>query len=114
MPTTTCAVCKRDLGWDTPSGVCSIVCLNEGQGFTVIPSIRAETIASLLAIRASAAADLAVMPSHKDGSEWARDRYRDIAWCNRQLERMGIGPEEANRLASESMTEAQRAWEEAF
>jgi hypothetical protein len=56
---------------------------------------RDETLATLIEIRRSAAADLACMPSIKEGSEWARDRERDLAWASRKLAnlgRFGIGP----------------------
>jgi hypothetical protein len=89
-----CAVCKCDLGWDAPSGVCSSVCLHKAQGFDVPTdqsvTLRSQAIDTLLAIRASAAAELAVMPTAKQGSEWARDRYQDVQWCNRALARLGV------------------------
>jgi hypothetical protein len=53
---------------------------------------RQRSIRTLLQIRESAAQDLATMPGHKDGSEWAQDRYRDIEFCNRQLARLGYFP----------------------
>lgn len=37
-----CVVCKCDLGWDRPSGVCSEKCLREGQGFEPKREERAE------------------------------------------------------------------------
>ncbi len=52
-------------------------------------TLKDTAIATLIQIRDTAALDLAVMPSHKQGSEWARDRIADIAWANRQLERLG-------------------------
>lgn len=50
---------------------------------------REAQIRQLLEIRRSAAMDLAVMPASKQGSEWATDRERDLAYCNRQLTRLG-------------------------
>lgn len=29
-----CSICKKDMGWDAPSGVCSSECLSRGQGFS--------------------------------------------------------------------------------
>jgi hypothetical protein len=63
-------------------------------------TLRSQAIAELLSIRDTAAADLAMMPAAMAGSEWARDRYADVEWANRQLANLGVGPEEANRLAS--------------
>lgn len=37
-----CSVCKADIGWDAPSGVCSTECLNKGQGFTHAAAVLAE------------------------------------------------------------------------
>jgi hypothetical protein len=28
-----CKVCKEEIGWDAPSGVCSVMCSNTAQGF---------------------------------------------------------------------------------
>jgi hypothetical protein len=53
-------------------------------------TLRSQAIAELLAIRDSAAMDLAVMPTAKENSEWARDRYADVDWCNRALARLGV------------------------
>ena len=55
---------------------------------TTETTLKDTAITTLLAIRDTAAADLAVMPAHKEGSEWAADRYRDVAWANRQLARL--------------------------
>jgi hypothetical protein len=55
-------------------------------------TLRSQAIATLLSIRDTAAADLAMMPAHKQGSEWARDRVGDVDRANRQLERLGVGP----------------------
>jgi hypothetical protein len=54
------------------------------------PTLRSQAIAELLAIRDSAAAELATMPSAKQASEWAVDRYQDVQWCNRALSRLGV------------------------
>jgi hypothetical protein len=53
---------------------------------------RERSIRTLLEIRESAAQDLAIMPSFREGTEWAQDRYNDIAACNRQLARLGYFP----------------------
>jgi hypothetical protein len=81
---------------------------------TTPETTRDKTIAELLTIRSSAASDLAMMPAAKEGSEWARDRYNDVAYCNRQLERLGVSMVEAAVLAAEQMTAAHEAWEEGF
>lgn len=48
--------------------------------------------AELLAVRATAAADLLAMPDSLRGSEGAIDRMRDIDFANRELVRIGVAP----------------------
>jgi hypothetical protein len=49
---------------------------------------RDRAIAQLLEIRESAIEDLRTMAAAKAGSEWHRDRIRDIEYCNRQIDRL--------------------------
>lgn len=53
---------------------------------------REETIRKVLEIRDSACEDLRTMPTAKVGSQWQRDRIRDIEWANRQLALMEVIP----------------------
>lgn len=55
-------------------------------------SKREQTIKQLEDIRDTAAMDLAVMPTFKQGSEWHLDRQRDVDWANRQLARLEADP----------------------
>lgn len=53
---------------------------------------RDETIKQLRDILNSAAEDLAIMPGHKQGSEWHLDRQRDVDFARRQLARLEANP----------------------
>jgi len=49
----------------------------------------------LLDRRRALHAELVAMPAHKQGSDWHRDRVRDMDWINRTLRRQGVIPEHA-------------------
>lgn len=59
---------------------------------------RAQTIAELQQIRATAMADLMTCPPHRLDSEWAADRRHDVTYADRKLERLGaeLTPAERN------------------
>jgi hypothetical protein len=53
---------------------------------------RERSIRTLLEIRDSAARDIASASISRNGSEWMRDRIKDIDSANHQLARLGYFP----------------------
>lgn len=66
-----CAVCKVDLGWDAPSGVCSAACLYKGQGFAVPPL--------------AANPDLAPLAQASPGATPVPVRLSDLIWIEQRV-----------------------------
>lgn len=79
-----CAVCRTDIGWDAPNGVCSVDCLNRRQGFVpaapvtlVVPVLR-PTVPTPPSGGSGKATDL--MDAHRQWADRPADeRYWTVA-----------------------------------
>lgn len=65
-----------------------------------------KSVAQVVAIRASAQADLDAAGAHKTGTDWWSDRVAEIAWCDRwldhQADRLGVSLDELKALGGRS------------
>lgn len=83
-PTHACAVCGEDIGFDAPSGVCSEVCLRQGQLFGRLPQQAFECAycgASLSRVREQCTCRLFPSPPMVAGSAPNKEDKRNGDFC---------------------------------